>query len=95
MNEEFRREIEEANKGTEPRYVEIVCGEAIYAKRCVGCHGEDGSGGSSSDITGAAGGATLVNVLLDGVGSMPGFADSLNDQEVADLAAFVETEIYQ
>jgi mono/diheme cytochrome c family protein len=69
-------------------------GKAIYAEQgCGGCHvfepaGSSGTVGpnlddSDVDFEGA------VEQIRNGGGGMPAFGDKLNDQQIADVAAFV------
>jgi mono/diheme cytochrome c family protein len=66
-----------------------VAGEAVFASNCAICHGADGTGGSGPDVTGQSDEAEVVEVVENGEGDMPGFVDSLTEQEIADVAAFV------
>lgn len=80
-------------------------GKALYQASCATCHREDGRGAYDGSFPGlrhntTTGGqhpANLVMVILDGVIrhngsgsiSMPGFRETLNDQEIAALATYV------
>jgi mono/diheme cytochrome c family protein len=70
---------------------ELVEGHSLYGQFCAACHGADGEGGLGgpvADINMSA--AELEGIILNGVGSMPGFADRMNDAEIAALVAFSE-----
>jgi quinohemoprotein ethanol dehydrogenase len=69
-------------------------GEEVFAANCSGCHGLDGLG--------ANGGPTLANVtsleraraqVTNGGGGMPAFKDTLTEQQIADVAAYVTERI--
>lgn len=67
-----------------------VAGEAVYASTCAACHGADGEGGSGPAMAGIVADesdADIVEVVLDGEGSMP--PQDLTDQEVADVLAYL------
>ena len=66
-------------------------GAAIYTRLCASCHGGDGSGGPGGPIVGTEyHGGSLTSVITDGVGTMPGFGEQLDDGQVARLVAYVE-----
>lgn len=69
---------------------DAAAGATVFSSTCANCHGADGTGGSAPDISGAVGGysdADLLDVVLNGSGSMAPVA--LEDQEAADLLAYV------
>lgn len=66
---------------------DAVAGDALYQSNCAGCHGTDGAGVSGPDIRGVQA-ETSVAAMLTPPSSMPAF-DTLADQEIADIAAFV------
>lgn len=73
---------------------DAVSGEAIYISRCSLCHGEQGEGGTTIPLQGSALPTDeLVSLILSGTPDMPGFRDTLSDQEVADLLAHLEAGI--
>ena len=72
-------------------------GASIYSTRCTGCHGADGGGGFGPAF---AGGivterfpdvADHIAVVADGRGSMPSFAGSLTDEQIAAVVDFTRT----
>ncbi len=70
---------------------ELVEGHSLYGQFCAACHGADGEGGLGgpvADISISA--ADLDGIIRNGVGSMPGFGDRMNDAEIAALVAFSE-----
>ena len=67
-------------------------GDTLYQANCASCHASDGTGGSGPNITGEIEETgELTDIILNGEGDMPGFADSLSDQDVADIIAFLQT----
>jgi ubiquinol-cytochrome c reductase cytochrome c subunit len=63
-------------------------GGAVYASNCAGCHGADGNGGTEEGILGEDD-VEVVEVVLNGKESMPSFADTLSDQDIADVLAWL------
>lgn len=71
-------------------------GETLYAAQCAGCHGVDGSGtGAGPNITGEEVEDEVVDIIVNGEESMPAFGDSLSDQEIADVLAYLDASIFQ
>ena len=66
-------------------------GAAIYAANCAGCHGADGSGGGAPRATGRDA-DEVAAIVLSGEDEMPSFADLLDDQEIADVIAWLDTQ---
>jgi mono/diheme cytochrome c family protein len=66
-----------------------VAGEQVYLDNCAICHADDGTGGTGPDVTGEDDEAEIAGVVENGTGDMPGFADTLSEQDIADVAAFV------
>jgi cytochrome c6 len=76
--------------------------EATYKAKCAGCHGPDGSGSTaagkalgvhdfqSPDVQKETD-AQLIDIISNGKGKMPKYADKLKDTEIKDLAAYVRT----
>ena len=65
-------------------------GQTLYASSCQGCHASDGTGQNGNpDITGSISDSD-INIILTGPGQMPAFS-SLTDQQIADIAAYVES----
>lgn len=77
----------------------IEAGREVFADNCAGCHGPDGRGGdgravdlSSPDFQASQSWLGLYGDITQGVGSqMPGFSDSLSDDERWAAAAYVRT----
>lgn len=64
-------------------------GESLYQSQCAGCHGADGGGGSAPGVAGEEAEET-IEASLEGPEDMPAY-DHFEDQEIADLAAFIES----
>ena len=70
---------------------ELVEGHALFGQFCAACHGENGEGGLGGPVAGIGMSAVeLDEIIRNGVGSMPGFAERMSDGEVAALVAFTE-----
>jgi mono/diheme cytochrome c family protein len=70
-----------------------IAGESLYADHCAVCHAADGSGGSGPNLSNKVVGAGVVNTVLNGAGEMPSFR-TLSDQEVADLLAWLDANVF-
>lgn len=68
---------------------DATAGEALFADNCASCHGADATGGSGPDLTGEEMDEEAVGVILDGEEDMPSFVDTLADQDIADIIAWV------
>ena len=73
-------------------------GESIYQGICQGCHMIDAKGAESAGRYPAlasnphlAGAPYVMHVVLKGQKGMPGFADNLSDQQIADVVNYVRT----
>lgn len=72
-------------------------GRSIYATRCAGCHGADGGGGFGSTLSGGVvverfpNAADEIAVVTGGRGSMPAFAGSLTDEQIAAVVEFTRS----
>ncbi|WP_205194810.1 cytochrome c [Burkholderia sp. Ax-1719] len=88
-----------------PGYVSLTSGAQLYSANCASCHQSHGDGTADhafpalthNSVLGHDNADNLVMVMLGGLhietqGSerqMPGFADDLNDEQIAALATFV------
>lgn len=71
---------------------DATAGADVFATNCAACHGADGTGGTGADLTAEEqSDQELVETILYGEGSMVGFEGLLEDQEIADVIAFVHT----
>lgn len=65
-------------------------GETLFADNCAACHGADGTGGSGPDITGLDA-TTVEDTVIAGEGDMPAYGETFDEQEIADVVAYVLT----
>ena len=73
---------------------DAVAGATLYATHCQACHGEDGASGSvQKDIVEdlSYGDAHVIQAILYGEDSMPAFENTLSEQEIADIVAYLHT----
>lgn len=69
---------------------DAAAGQALYEANCASCHGTDGTGGSGPDLVEEAPPKSeVIELVYYGEDAMPAFADSLEDQEIADITAYV------
>ncbi|MEP7313808.1 MAG: PQQ-binding-like beta-propeller repeat protein [Pseudomonadota bacterium] len=68
-------------------------GKPVYTKTCVPCHGETGKGGHAEGavLPDNLTAQTIASVATTGRKDMPAFGTALAPQEIADVAAYVET----
>jgi mono/diheme cytochrome c family protein len=81
---------------------DIETGEALYEENCVACHAADGSGPvvGASDFSDAAVLATqslqaLFDVVSQGRGEMPAFADQMPEEELWQVVDYLRTLSYE
>lgn len=70
---------------------DVTRGKGLYEAQCLDCHGANGRSGSASVDVGAFGKQDpkgAMAQILEGGGGMPAF-DTLSDQDVADLVAYL------
>lgn len=84
-----------------------AAGETVYTDNCASCHGASGLGEDDPDTTGLTGvnlteaagetdaDAEFVGYILDGVGTMTAFGDTLEDQQIADVLAYLHDGLIQ
>lgn len=71
---------------------DAAAGETIYTANCNSCHGADGAGGTGPSLLDSTyAEANTVAIVTNGDGDMPAFSGSLSDQDIADVAAYVDT----
>jgi len=66
-------------------------GSTVYADNCTSCHGADGAGVSGPALAGLTDEASMEAKIVDGAGGMPAFGESLDEQDVADVIAYILT----
>ena len=67
-------------------------GESVFSQNCGGCHGQDGGGGTGPALAGneeAADAEEVLKQIREGGGGMPPFEGQLQDEEIANVAAYV------
>lgn len=70
---------------------DAAAGGPIFATNCSSCHGADGTGGSGPSLVDSTyAEAKTVDIVTNGDGDMPAFSGSLSDQDIADVAAYVD-----
>jgi len=69
---------------------DLASGESLFDANCQSCHAADGSGGLGSNIQ-QVDVDLVVDAMLNGRTGMESYADLLTDQEMADIAGYVET----
>ena len=73
---------------------ELVAGRQVYIDRCANCHGNDGSGGRGTKlsdgrmITQYPNVDDQVEIIADGVRSMPAFVEVLDAEEIAAVVRY-------
>ncbi len=66
-------------------------GQPLYDQNCAGCHGANGTGGTF-DVNIVNLGKTdaqFIDVVLQGEDEMPPFSETLSDQQISDVVAYV------
>jgi mono/diheme cytochrome c family protein len=83
---------------------DAMAGGTVFSATCAtsDCHGPDGAGGPDAPAPGppqpldmlvpARTDEAIVNVMLDGLGNMKPLAGVLEDQQMADVLAYVNAE---
>ncbi len=88
-----RARLEQADDGAgDPS----VAGRELFVARCASCHGAAGQGGSGPVLAGnrrAADADNVSSAIRFGRGAMPGFAGTLNDDEIALVTGYLVTEL--
>ena len=72
-----------------------AAGDALYAQNCAVCHGASGGGGSGPNLTGESLDGEVVQVILSGEDEMQAFGDVLSDQEIADILAWLDVNVFE
>tara|TARA_B100001964_G_C14086501_1_gene532792 strand:+ start:318 stop:698 length:381 start_codon:yes stop_codon:yes gene_type:complete len=73
---------------------DATAGETVYTNSCAFCHtatgAENGSTPALTDRVSALSRDAMIENVLTGQGSMPGFASTLENQQIADVVAYVQ-----
>lgn len=74
---------------------DAAAGEPLYQSNCAACHGQDARGGTYDvDLVDHAThheDEHFAQVILSGDGDMPAFEGQLEDQEIADIIAYIRS----
>jgi len=88
---------EESGAGEEAAGGDPEAGAEVFATNCAACHGEDGHGGAGGpDLTTmpkAQNEPEAEDQVRHGGGGMPPFEGQLDDEEIANVAAFVVQKV--
>lgn len=68
-------------------------GSQLFADNCETCHGPEGAGGAGPPLDGASDAQAVEEQIRNGGGGMPAFEGQLDDQQIADLVAYVTEDI--
>lgn len=69
---------------------DAAAGEAVYTASCESCHGAGATGGSAPELASHfEADEEHIGAIVYGEEDMPAFGDSLSDQEIADVAAYL------
>lgn len=66
----------------------LAVGRDVWSQHCASCHGNSGGGGSGPQLSDGKvveafpDAANEIQVILDGIGDMPGFAGKLSDSQL-------------
>ena len=81
----------------EPTSGDAAAGKAVWADNCAGCHGLAGTGGNGGpslvENPNASDPVKVRAQVTDGGGGMPAFKDTLTQQQIDDVAAYVSQDI--
>jgi quinohemoprotein ethanol dehydrogenase len=76
-----------------------AAGREVFADNCAGCHGASGGGGnggpSLTDSPVAGNLQRVIGQVANGGGGMPAFKDSLSQQQLNDVSAYVVERIHK
>ena len=76
---------------------DVFNGDVLYRKHCESCHGKSGEGlmPGMADFSRGEGlfsaDSQLLDILRGGKGVMPGYGQTLSDQQLRDIVAFIRT----
>ena len=79
----------QASPGDDP--TDDADGRDVYQQRCAACHGGSGEGASGPSLAGVADRLSVddhIAVIRDGRGQMPGWDDTLSDEEIEAVVAY-------
>ena len=74
---------------------DVAIGQAVYEASCSFCHtltgSENGSTPALTDRVPYLSKSEIINVILNGKGSMPGYEGTLDEQEIVDIVAYLQS----
>ena len=76
---------------------QVAAGKQLFAQNCAACHGADATGGIGPNLTaktfkfGRTRDAIATTIKGGRPGGMPAFGNQLSGEQIADLAAFIES----
>jgi cytochrome c6 len=76
---------------------DVFKGREVYMRECMACHGASGEGklpglvNFKEDQTLFKTDSTLVNIVRDGKGVMPGFNGLLDEEDIHNVVAYLRT----
>lgn len=71
---------------------DATAGATLFQENCQSCHGANGVGGSGPALAEEAEEPDeVISIVLSGEEEMPSFEETLSDQEIADIVAFLQT----
>ena len=75
---------------------DVTAGETVYTGSCAFCHTANGTeNGTTPALTARVPGMSkdaIIEVVVNGSGGMPGFGSTLEDQQIADVVAYVQSK---
>lgn len=73
---------------------DTAAGSQIFSRHCAACHGPDGKGSSMAPSLEAVKDRQMViQVVTNGRGKMPSFANQLSSQEISSVADYVTGQL--
>lgn len=72
---------------------DAAAGEELYTTHCSACHGDDGNSGTVGEDIAGEGDEEMASAMWNGKedGEMPSFQETLTEQEMADIIAYVNS----
>jgi mono/diheme cytochrome c family protein len=75
-------------------------GAQIYSASCARCHGAEGGGGLGPELAGVVVESfpdveDQIALVSGGIGTMPGFANQLSEEEIRQVVEYTRTELGQ
>ncbi len=84
----------ESEEESEAVVGDAAAGADVYSANCMSCHGADGKGDDANGfpnlVETAMSADEIEAQVRAGAGAMPAFEGTLDDQEIADVVAYVQ-----